>query len=216
MFRQNKDPTMSNDLKIYNSDNDGWQDAAQVAADPVIRGSLLKFASGLWTVGQNALNAATRLLAVGTAVGWVKWWGGRPVKYRMRQPGESLLERENLGDTNPSNWEIGPDSKTPRDPWERTSFVYLLGENGVVYTYSTTSSSGRSAVSELADQILRMRFDKPGAVPVIELHSAPMQTRFGQRSKPCFVVVDWSNPGTELSAARPNGPTKDMRDDVPF
>jgi hypothetical protein len=41
----------------------------------------------------------------------------------------------------------------------------------------TSSSAGRGAVADLGDQIARMRTVHPYAVPIVELQSAPMQTR---------------------------------------
>jgi hypothetical protein len=40
-----------------------------------------------------------------------------------------------------------------------------------------------------------VRFNHPGAVPVVELLAAPMMTKFGKKSKPLFKVVDWRNGG---------------------
>jgi hypothetical protein len=46
-------------------------------------------------------------------------------------------------------------------------------------------------VSDLAGQIQRVRQARPGAVPLVELHAAPMQTKFGKKSKPFFKIVEW-------------------------
>jgi hypothetical protein len=214
-----RDEIMTNDMTPYDAHNDGWEDAAKDAASTVIRGSILKFADWRWTHGQDGmqLDDGTRLLAVGTAAAWVKWQGGKPVEYRLRRPGEDLPEREELGDNVAANWELGPDSQ-PRDPWQSTRFVYLLGENAEAYTFSTSSWGGRNAAIELADQIQRMRFARPGAVPVVELHAAPMQTKFGKKSKPIFKVVDWRYPDGNETKALAHEPARnaDMQDELPF
>lgn len=63
------------------------------------------------------------------------------------------------------------------------------------YTFSTSAFGGRAAVNDLADQIQRMRFAQPGAVPVVELRAAPMLTRFGRKSRPWFKVIEWRRGG---------------------
>lgn len=218
---------MSTDMTPYAAPNDGWDDAAKDAQSTVIRGAILKFADWRWTYGQEGvvLREGTRLLATGTAHAWVKWVNGKPAVYRIRQPGEQLPERDELGDTNEGAWELGFDDQ-PKDPWQETRFVYLLGENAEAYTFSTSSWGGRNAVIELGDQIARMRFAKKGAVPIVELHAAEMKTRFGKKSKPVLKVVDWRYPdgstlpgatATERPAITREPPRNaDMGDEIPF
>lgn len=212
------------ELTIYDP-SDGWDDAAKDRQKTVIRGAILKFADWRWTYGQEGtvLKDGTRLLATGTAHGWVKWVDGKPDTYRMRVPGEQLPEREELGDMNPGEWEPGFDD-APKDPWQETRFVYLLGENAEAYTFTTSSWGGRTAVIDLGDQIARMRFAKKGAIPIIELHAAEMKTRFGKKSKPVLKVVDWRAPdGGTLPEATPRPAiTREpprggaMNDEIPF
>jgi hypothetical protein len=213
------------DVAIYRGPSDGFEDAAADAASNVIRGSILKFADWRWTHGQEGtvLREGTRLLATGCAHAWVKWVDGKPAQYVMRKPGEQLCERDELGDMNKGAWELGFDDQ-PKDPWQETRFVWLLGENAEAYTFSTSSWGGRTAVIDLADQILRMRYAKKGAIPIVELHAAEMKTKFGKKSKPILKVVDWRYPdGSELpdQTARPaitREPPKngDMNDEIPF
>jgi hypothetical protein len=178
--------------EIVNID-DGWTDAAAEAGRNVLRGTLLKFSDSRWTAGREGvpITEGTRLVAVGTAAAWVRWRAGKPVQYIMRQPRQPLPTREELGDTDKNVWEIGPDDK-PRDPWQDTRFVHLIDPTTAeAFTFSTSSYGGRGAVSELGDQIARMRMAHPDAVPIVELQSAPMQTRYGRKSKPRLKVVGW-------------------------
>jgi hypothetical protein len=181
-------------------DDDGWNDAAAEMASKVLRGTLLKFADWKWTKGTEAteVEEGTQLVAVGTAAAWVKWQGGKPVQYEMRQPGQKLPDREALGDMDEALWEPGPDGN-PRDPWQSTRFVYLLDPISVeILTFSTSSGGGRSAVIDLADQIARMRkLGRPGALPIVELGSAPMKTQFGRKSKPVLKIVKWYGGGSD-------------------
>jgi len=177
--------------------DDGWNDAAAEANERVIKGVLLKFADWNWTKGKEStpVAAGTRLVALSTAAGWVKWEGGKPIEYRTRESGRRLPDREELGDLNEADWEAGPDGK-PRDPWQSTRFVHLVDPvTAEAYTFSTSAFGGRAAVSDLADQIQRMRAAHPGAVPIVELHAAAMLTKFGRKSRPWFKVVEWRHGG---------------------
>ena len=79
------------DLAIVQAD-DGWADAAAENAERVIKGTLLKFGEWRWTKGKESteVEAGTALIALGTAAGWVKWYGGKPIEYLMREPGKQV------------------------------------------------------------------------------------------------------------------------------
>lgn len=214
---------------------DGWDDTAAEAESRVIRGSLLKFSDGRWSIGKEngAVEAGRQLVAVATAAAWVKWLGGRPVEYRLREPGVPLPERDEVGDCDRAGWENGPDGQ-PRDPWQNTRFVHLIDpQTAEAFTFSTSSAGGLSCVITLADQIKRMRSEHPSAVPMVELGAAPMPTKHGWKSKPLLRVVGWKNTamnvvreqpehllpapitkGNSMLAARK--PVNDMDDDIPF
>src|SRR5215475_9769930 len=79
--------------------NDGWADAASEAAERTIRGTLLKFSDWRWTAGKEAteIETGTKLVALATQAGWVRWEDSKPVEYRMREPGRRLPDRDELG-----------------------------------------------------------------------------------------------------------------------
>src|SRR5689334_6868684 len=117
------------DIIKTNNPSDGWDDTAAEGDKRTIRGSILKFNDWKWSIGKASEWAEFKegrcLAALATAAGWVKWQGGKPVEYRMREPGVPLPERTDLGDDDPSKWELGPDNQ-PRDPWQLTHFVYMI------------------------------------------------------------------------------------------
>jgi hypothetical protein len=183
---------MTTDLATTNSD-DGWGDAAAESSERVIKGTLLKFSDWNWSKGKEGttVEEGIELVALDCAAAWVKWSEGKPVEYKLRTAGHRLPEREELGDLDEDDWEAGTDGK-PKDPWQNTRFVYLIDAvSAEAFTFSTSSWGGRGAVSDLADQIQRVRYSRPGAVPIVELHAAPMLTKYGKKSKPFFKVVDW-------------------------
>ena len=215
--------------------NDGWDDTAAEAESRVIRGSLLKFSEGRWYIGteNEPVKEGRQLVAVANAAAWVKWQGGKPVEYRVREPGVPMPEREELGDCDRTGWENGSDGQ-PRDPWQSTRFVHLVDpQTAEAFTFSTSSGGGIDCVVNLADQIKRMRSKHPNAVPLVELGAAPMRTKHGWKSKPMLRVVGWRNaavtvamaqpgqplpaPGTTATSASIQGTTvNDMDDDIPF
>jgi hypothetical protein len=188
-----------NDLIKPPNPTDGWEETAAEAEKRIIRGSILKFNDWKWSIGKEKewieIKASRCLVAHATAVGWAKWQGapGKPVEYRMRERGVPMPERTDLGDNDPTEWELGPDGQS-RDPWQLTHFVYLVDpQTFEEFTFSTSSWGGRDCVINLAGQIKRMRDKHPHAVPLVELGAAPMSTKFGRKSKPVLKVVGWLN-----------------------
>jgi hypothetical protein len=214
---------------------DGWDDTAAEAESRVIRGSLLKYLEGRWSVGteNEPVKEGRQLVAVATSAAWVKWQGGKPVEYRVREPGVPMPEREELGDCDRMGWENGSDGQ-PRDPWQSTRFVHLIdAQTAEAFTFSTSSGGGVDCVVTLADQIKRMRNKHPNAVPLVELGAGPMRTRHGMKSKPVLRVVGWRNTAVTVVMEQPEQrlpapvktvtsapvvgkPIDDIDDDIPF
>ena len=209
--------------------NDGWGDAAAEASERMIRGTLLKFADWRWTTGKEATPVAdgTKLVALATVAMWVRWEDKKPAEYRMREPGRRLPDREELGHTDESQWDKDL-SGEPQDPWRNTRLVYLVDPStAAAFTFSTSSWGGRGAVSDLGDQIARMRSVHADAVPVVELRAAEMPTKYGRKSKPVFKIVEWKTADAEQPAPVERQITiqkakqevariNDMDDEIPF
>jgi hypothetical protein len=209
--------------------NDGWGDAAAEASERMIRGTLLKFADWRWTTGKEAapVEDGTQLVALATSAMWVRWEDGKPAEYRMREPGRRLPDRDELAHLDESLWEEGPGGE-PQDPWRNTRLVYLVDpRTAEAFTFSTASWGGRSAVTDLGDQIVRMRSVHPDAVPIVELRAAEMPTKYGRKSKPMFKIVEWKTADAEQAAPVERQITiqkakqevariNDMDDEIPF
>jgi hypothetical protein len=202
--------------------SDGFAYGAAAARERELRGRLLTYADWVWNTKEGEIPEGKRL-ALGMAAFWVEWKDGKPVKYIRPEPGRLLPGRESLGRHDESEWELGPDGE-PRDPLQNTRLVYLVDEDSAeAFTFSTSSSGGRGAVDDLGDQIVRKRRQYPGAVPIIELGSAPMQTKYGRKSKPVLKIVAWRFPTDPkprlVEAAVPSVPAlsrRDSDDAIPF
>jgi hypothetical protein len=205
---------MTNDLLTTLTADDGWGDTAIEAAQRVLRGTLLRFSDWNWTRGkeQEPVAKGTQLVVTGTAAAWVKWQGGKPVETLLRQPGTKMPEREDLDCIDQIEWEKDAAGKF-KDPWANTRFVYLIDPTTAeAYTFSTSSWGGREAVINLGDSVARMRSAHPDAVPVVALEAAPMQTRYGRKSKPVLKITGWkAMGGGEVREIEHLPPT--MRDD---
>jgi hypothetical protein len=182
--------------------SDGWGDAATEANERTIKGTLLKFADWRWTSGKEAtpVEIGTKLVALATNAMWVRWQDGKPVEYRIREPGRRLPDRDELGHDDENEWEAGPDGK-PKDPWQNTRLVYLVDpDTAEAFTFSTATGGGRGAVADLGDAITRMRRVHRDAVPIVELQAAEMPTKFGRKSKPVLKIVGWKTSDAEKAA----------------
>lgn len=118
--------------------------------------------------------------------------------------------RESLGDLDPDEWPDGLDGK-PADPWLHQMLVPLQNiETSEVFTFQTTSATGRTAVGALMRAYNRMRTAYPGEVPIVQLKPSSYEHRtFGKVNIPAFVIVGRTN------VDEPK-PADDMDDEAPF
>jgi hypothetical protein len=169
--------------------------------------------------------SGTQLVALATTAMWVRWKDGKPVEYRVREPGGRLPDRDELGFADEDKWGPGPDGK-PVDPWRNTRLMYLVHpQTAKAYTFTTSSFGGCRAVSDLGGQIVRMRTVHPDAVPVVELNAADMPTKYGKKSRPIFRIIGWRTAcGTapieqkqiSARAAEQQVAEREMDDGIPF
>src|SRR5262249_18599127 len=129
-----------------------------------------------------------------TWVGWVKFNGpGEPPDRigGLLYDGFILPERDTLGDTDQSQWEIGLDGK-PDDPWQHHMYLVLQqADTRELFTFVTGCPTGRRAVGNLLKHYNRLRRSSPDEVPVVRLRQGGFkhkESRVGWVSTPVFVV----------------------------
>jgi hypothetical protein len=106
-------------------DGDGYAAAALEADRHLLRGQMINFTDGAWTINKQPVIAGTRWVPIKLVMVWQKWENHQPVQHVWPRPESGLLPgRETLGDLDPSNWHLGLDGK-PKDPWQNTRYVYL-------------------------------------------------------------------------------------------
>jgi hypothetical protein len=159
-------------------------------------------------------------LADQTLIGWIRFSGeGEPPDRHMGllYDGFVMPPRTTLGDDNPAQWDMGLDGK-PQDPWQHHVYLVLQrGDTGELFTYTTSSITGRRAVGNLLRHYDRLQRSHPDMYPVIRLKTGGFQhrdDRVGWVNVPVLAVVGRALKDT---AAVPDSSIKaDMDDDLPF
>jgi hypothetical protein len=212
-------------LPAFTSIGDGWdtEEDDEGGKNP-IQGTLFTFTDGNYyqSGSSTPMPKGIRLIAVGYTKGWIFWKGKRPIwsKSKLLESGKHLPERNTLGDTDQSLWELNPDGK-PKDPWRLTKYIYFIDPLTAEYwTFSSSSQGGAVAVGEVKDAIARVRTVHPNAVPEVEPVSAPWKTKYGMKTRPKFVIKGWKggNDGTALAADAPaqlNKLDEEEEEDIP-
>src|SRR6516164_9369349 len=217
-------PTTNNPVAI----TDGWDAQANDSAASPMKGSSIKFDAGAYFIGREKtlIQPDRQFVAIDVREGWQFLKKDCPAEYSMRAVGGPKPPRPNSF-ADPSEWPGGLDGD-PADPWKYAKFLYLLDPLSVeVFTFTSSTTGGRIGISDLTAQIQLMRNTRPGAVPIVELQSRLMKTKFGMKPRPFFQVCGWrvkSEEATKLiadSADKSSGgegaeTTNALDDEIPF
>src|SRR5262249_49039591 len=105
-----------------------------------------------------------------TLVGWIKFNDDAPPNRVMGLLYDGFVppRREALGDLDRSKWPIGLDSE-PEDPWKHQMYLVLQGDNSELFTFVTSSTTGRRAVGNLLRHFDRSQKTHPDELPVVRL-----------------------------------------------
>jgi len=155
-----------------------------------------------------------------TLIGYIKFGAeGEPPERAMGllYDGFIMPARETLGDLDIKKWELGLDGK-PADPWQHHVYLVLQrGDSGELFTYVTSSVTGRRAIGNLLRHYDRMKKSQPDQYPVIRLKIGGFQhrdERVGWVATPVFAVVGRM---PRDSAAKPDtSPAADINDEIPY
>ena len=151
-----------------------------------------------------------------TLVGWLKFneEGEAPERIQgLLYDGFRMPVRRELGDLDKTKWPEGLDGRRS-DPWlHQISIVLQRLDTGELFTFSTTTSTGRRACGTLLRHYDRLRRD--GALPIVRLTSGHSNTResgIGMVSVPVFCVVGKTG---QDRVAKPT-PVEALDDEIPF
>ena len=189
-------------------------------------GKLIKFSrEGAFVVTENGeeLDTARDFVALvdETLIGWIKFHeeeGTAPDRVQgLLYDGFVMPPRESLGDLDPAKWPIGL-SGAAEDPWQHQAVLVLQDRETLdLYSFATSSKTGRRAVGNLLRHYDRLSRSHPDHYPVIRLKASGFNhrdQRIGWVHTPAFAVVgrapkaDAAVPDTSVGA--------DLNDKIPF
>jgi hypothetical protein len=176
-------------------ESDGFDKTETI--DRIIQGTLLKCVDGNWTDRDGLPAPETPLLAMSTATIIQRWEDQKPIETIVQRPGQPLPDVDDLNAEIPqSEWEEGIDGN-PRPPWQLQLVVYLLCEaTAERFTFASGTTGAKFAVSDLRTRVHDMRFMRgQGVLPVLELSSKPMKTKYGCKLRPEFKIIGWRDVG---------------------
>ena len=216
-------------------------DGQETKQSSLFRGTRIKFGkTAEWEIkGGETIDSKTRLILIDVARIVTKWGSDKkPVETIVLGPGEKFPDISAWNDKLPhTEWVMGLNGL--RGPWQSQQIVYFLDPRSMAQFHWPDGTTGGSiAISEAVDSIRAMRRFRPGAAPVVELSSKFMNTKFGGRQRPSFVIHSWiSLPGKEpqqpaalpapaapavtgesiaLDAVEPVSLSEEMDDAIPF
>ena len=153
-------------VQAYTPVDDGWNSPIDDDnSGRQIQGTLLRFDDKQWFAGKErtVVPNGSRFIALGTKAGWKRWENGKVVDFMTEIDG-NYPKRHELGYSDESKWECGPDDK-PTDPLQNSREVLLIDPHTcTAYTFCTSSAGGRSAVDDLKNAVRNARRLRRGAV----------------------------------------------------
>jgi hypothetical protein len=203
-----------------------------------IKGTILKCIDGRWSAKDSTtLRDGEQFLILSTISMLQHWADGLPSETILKKPGQPFPDVDELNNQIPQEtWEKGLDGK-PRPPGQRQWVVYLVrvSDDGSMFTFLNSTFGARLAVQKLAGQVIAMRtLSGARVLPLVTLAAKPMKTKFGEKMRPHFEIVDWREFGRDGEPApqihhKPSGSAeqigkpvepvaikKELSDEMPF
>jgi len=206
------------------SDNP-WLQVANECGNTLCK--ILKFNKGLWEIGDDEVPEGTQYVVLMDQVAreWVKFEDGSPTE-RLRFPIANKVPpppREDLGDHDSSQWEIGDDGK-PRDPWTLQWQLPMLpiGALGDLVIFTTSSKGGEICLASLCG--IYGRSPRNGMLPIVALKTRSYKHKtYGKIQTPDLPIVGWDNGGAPSAApvssaplSSPDADAEVVEMDIPF
>jgi len=189
------------------SGDDGFELVATPAGRN-FRAVYMRFVKGTYELGaeREPVPSGTEFIVIGATESWVRLARGEAVRRVLREPGKPFPQRNELGDTDQSQWPLF-DGK-PSDPWRLSNELLLMEkETGRRVIFSTTSRTGREAVADLCRLITYQRRSRgSNAKPIVSIGVGTYRSRRGPVATPKFTIVDWID-GDSSEPPPESGPT---------
>jgi hypothetical protein len=161
----------------------------------LIKGTRLKFIDKVWTATDGTpLHENDQFLVAGTGHALQRWVDGLPEVITDKP----LPDVKELNTSIPkAEWPIGKFSGQPEPPWKHVFYVYLVRTgDGALFTYINGTSGTRVGYTRLKERIKTMGLLRgQSTLPVVKLSWAMMNSDFGPRPRPDFIIIEWRDLG---------------------
>jgi hypothetical protein len=206
----------TNEITVPQSEITAYEAFARETSSKMWIGTLLKFNKGNWLAGpedkkENEIPLGTKFVAVVPSLmnGWIKWWDNKPVAHEMGSVAKFFVPvpRSSLGDNDKTIWETDPKGDR-RDPWQLSNYMVMINEQEQIFTFTTASKGGRSALGELALAYSKMIPTEPNELPVVEIGKSSYKhskASYGKILTPVFKIVDWVDAAAWLALCDAGG-----------
>jgi hypothetical protein len=168
------------------------------AGQGLIKGTLLRFgATAQWeTRDSEVIDGSTKLVAIDVIRAVVKWGADKKPEQTIIVPsGQPMPDVAEMNEAVPRpEWRQGLNG--PQGPWQAQKLVVLVDPMDMsFFTFATSAIGGFIAIDDLVRKTQAMRKWRGPVSPVVTLDDLPMKTKFGERRRPHFNVVDWIRMG---------------------
>jgi hypothetical protein len=182
---------------------DGYVDRVEgddsPAQEGIIRGAMLKFsATAEWERRDGeTIGPGVKLIVTDIVRAVLKWSANKNERPEAKiiPPGRPFPDVAAMNEAIPKEqWRQGPAGL--QGPYQAQQAVVMLEPKSMdTFTYTTSSIGGFIAVRELVDKVTTMRKYRGPVSPIVTLGDVAMRTRFGERRRPHFSIVDWIRMG---------------------
>jgi hypothetical protein len=190
-------------------------DSANASSPRVIQGTMIKFTNNATyeTRDGEAMPPDRDLILVDIVRVVQKWIDGAPIATHVLGPGKKFVDVKVLNDAAPKEeWATGLNGQ-PQGPWQAQYLGYLVDPLTIdKFTFATGTIGGGICMRDITDKARTMRRLRGEHVyPVVRLADTFMNTKFGGRQRPHFLVQRWvrmgGDPRPALPAPEPPKPT---------
>ncbi len=182
---------------------DGYSDHVEGDDNPqprgLIRGSRVKFSNTAEyeLPDGEVIDHGTKLIVTDIIRAVAKWGTGKnePPQTTVIPFGQPFPDIEAMNESIPKDqWRQGPAGL--QGPFQAQRLVVLIEPRSMdEFTFVTSSIGGSIAVGELVHKTQTMRKYRGSVSPLVVLGDRLMKTRFGERRRPHFEIVDWIRMG---------------------
>jgi hypothetical protein len=185
------------------SDDVAGSDSSQQQQQGIIRGIHVTFGSTAEYERRDGetIGSDVKLIVTGIVRAVLKWPLGKNERPETTviPPGQPFPDIEAMNNAVPRDqWRQGPAG--PQGPYQAQRAVVMLDPRSMdEFTFTTSTIGGSIGVADLVHKVNTMRRYRGPVSPIVTLGDAPFRTRYGERRRPHFNVVDWIRMGGDES-----------------